>query len=165
MSRTGPPRPLTLRHPAALVGTAFGVGFFPFAPGTAGSLAALPVGALIAIYLGPVGLIVAAAIVLIAGTWAADIYTRESGDDDPSAIVADEVAGQWLALVAVPVDPLSYGAAFLLFRFFDIAKVWPANYVERRIKGGLGVMLDDIVAGIYALAAYHGLSLAIEAWF
>ena len=85
------------------------------------------------------------------GIWASGEYKRLSGKHDSGAIVIDEVAGQWIALLFVPLDPLLYGAAFLLFRVFDIVKPFPANWADREMKGGLGVMADDLVAGIYAL--------------
>ena len=78
--------------------------------------------------------------------------TRRHGkpNDDPGEIVIDEVAGQWLTLAFVPLDPLMYGTGFLLFRFFDIVKPWPVRMIDRLVKGGLGIMLDDIAAAIYA---------------
>ena len=72
---------------------------------------------------------------------------------DPGSIVIDEVAGQWLALVfAAPDNPWHFFAAFLLFRFFDIIKTWPASWAQDQLPGGWGVMMDDIVAGLYAAA-------------
>ena len=65
----------------------------------------------------------------------------------------DEVAGQWLVLVAAPLDPLAYAVAFLLFRIFDIWKPWPVRWADCRVKGGLGIMLDDLLAAVYAVAA------------
>ena len=97
------------------------------------------------------------AIAFLVGCWASERVARESGQYDPGFIVIDEVAAQWLVLVALyywlgPLDWRAYLAAFLLFRVFDIMKPWPARLVERRVKGGLGIMLDDIVAAIYAVA-------------
>ena len=63
----------------------------------------------------------------------------------------DEVAGQWLVLVPAPLDPLAYAAAFVLFRIFDIWKPWPARWADRRVEGGLGIMLDDLLAAVYAV--------------
>jgi phosphatidylglycerophosphatase A len=65
--------------------------------------------------------------------------------------VIDEVAGQWLVLVAVPLDPLAYALALLLFRIFDIWKPWPVRWADRHVKGGLGIMLDDLLAAVYAV--------------
>ena len=74
-----------------------------------------------------------------------------SGHHDPGFIVIDEIAAQWLVLLATPQDWRFYAAAFLLFRLFDIAKPWPIRSVERRVAGGFGIMLDDVVAALYAL--------------
>ena len=74
-----------------------------------------------------------------------------SGAKDPGFIVVDEVAPQWLVLAATPLDWRAYLAAFLLFRVFDIAKPWPVRAIERRVAGGLGIMLDDVAAALYAI--------------
>ncbi|HKW53658.1 MAG TPA: phosphatidylglycerophosphatase A [Stellaceae bacterium] len=137
-------------HPAALLATWFGAGLLPWAPGTWGSLAALPFAWAIATLLGPAALVVAAAIMFVIGWWAAARVGRASGIADEGSIVIDEVAGQWLTLAVVRPSPATYLLGFLLFRLFDITKPWPARTAERTIPGGLGVMADDIVAGIYA---------------
>ena len=149
------PAGLQFIHPVVLIVTWFGAGLIPKAPGTWGSLFALPFAVFIYYLAGSVGLIVAAALAFFAGWLASNIYlnaTRRADveDEDPSEIVIDEVAGQWLVLAVVPVDALLYGMGFLLFRFFDIVKPWPVNLIDRRVKGGLGVMLDDIAAAVYA---------------
>lgn len=137
-------------HPAALIATVLGVGRLRPAPGTWGSLAALPAAWAIASVAGGLGLAAAVCVVSVVGVWASDIYVRRTGADDPSVIVIDEVAGQWLTLVLLPTEPLAYTMGFLLFRVFDVLKPWPASWADRRIKGGLGVMLDDLLAGIMA---------------
>jgi len=134
-----------------LVATWFGVGFLPIAPGSWGSLAALPFAWAIASLWGAAGLAVAAAIAFIVGWWAAAIVAKASAIKDPGAIVIDEVAAQWLVLLAAPPALLPYALAFLLFRIFDIWKPWPAGWAERDVKGGLGIMLDDLFAAIYAM--------------
>ena len=75
-----------------------------------------------------------------------------SGHKDPGFIVIDEVAAQLLVLVAAPLDWRAYAASFVLFRVFDIAKPWPVRAIERRVEGGLGIMLDDVAAALYAVA-------------
>ena len=80
-----------------------------------------------------------------------ELVARASGHQDPQFIVVDEVAAQWLVLVAAPLDWRAYLAAFLLFRVFDIMKPWPARAIERRVAGGLGIMLDDVAAALYAI--------------
>jgi phosphatidylglycerophosphatase A len=145
--------PLPPWHPAAIIASWFGSGLLPWAPGSWGSLAALPPAWLIAHFLGPRILVAAAVIVFLLGWWAAERVQQASGVADEGSIVIDEVAGQWLTLAVAPPDPLTYAAGFLLFRLFDITKPWPARWADRRIPGGLGVMADDVIAGIYAAIA------------
>jgi phosphatidylglycerophosphatase A len=142
---------LPCHHPAVVIATGLGAGLLPWAPGTWGSLAALPCAWAICAVAGPAMLAAAAATAFAVGCWAAGTVAQASGRADPGFIVIDEVAAQWLVLVAAPLDWRAYTAAFLLFRLFDIAKPWPIRSIERRIKGGLGVMLDDVAAAIYAL--------------
>jgi phosphatidylglycerophosphatase A len=148
----------SLETPAGVIATWFGAGLLPQAPGTWGSLAALPFAWLIADQGGWIALLVATILVAGLGVWAAGEAARQSGLQDPGSIVIDEVAGQWLTLIAVPPDPLAYAVGFAAFRLFDITKPWPVSWADRTIKGGLGVMLDDLLAGGYALIAmlvYH----------
>ena len=152
------PEGLGSAHPAALLATWFGAGLLPWAPGTWGSLAALPFAWFIRDGFGAVGLAVAAAGIFVAGLWAASVYARRADEADPAVVVIDEVAGQWLVLVAVPPDLVLYGIGFVLFRIADIAKPWPASWIDRTVKGGLGVMLDDTAAALYAGAALYALS-------
>ena len=144
------PTGLRFRQPAVLVATFFGAGLSPFAPGTVGSLAALPFAWLIHAWLGSWALFGAAAAAFAIGLWAANAYTRAGVERDPGAVVIDEVAGQWLTLAAVAATPLNYAIGFVLFRVFDIVKPWPASRIDRHMHGGMGIMLDDIVAAIYA---------------
>ena len=134
-----------------MLGTWFGIGLLPVMPGTWGSLAALPCAWAIRSLAGAAGLAIAAVIIFATGCWAAGMIARTSGATDPGAIVIDEVAAQWLVLLPAPLDPLSYAAAFLLFRLFDIWKPWPVGWADRRVHGGFGIMLDDLLAAVYAL--------------
>ncbi len=140
----------SLWWPAKAIATWFGVGLLPKAPGTWGSLAALPFAWLIAAYAGQLWLLAASAVLIAIGTAAAQAYGRAKGVADAPEIVVDEVAGQWLTLTVVPPDLLLYAIGFVLFRIADIAKPWPANLVDRRLKNGFGVMLDDMVVAVYA---------------
>jgi phosphatidylglycerophosphatase A len=140
---------LPLHHPASLIATWFGTGLLPLAPGTWASLVALPFGWAIAATLGPVGLFAAALAAFLAGWWAASRLGAAAAEDE-GAIVIDEVAGQWLVLVATPRHLLAYATAFLLFRVADIGKPWPASWADRKLHSGLGVMLDDAFAALYA---------------
>lgn len=137
-------------HPAALLATWFGAGLLPRAPGTWGSLAALPCAWLLAGTGGMALLAAATTAVALIGWWASAVYVRRTGAADPGEVVIDEVAGQWLTLIMVPPDPLLYLGGFALFRLFDIRKPWPVGWADREIGGGLGVMADDILAGLYA---------------
>ena len=137
-------------HPVHLIATWFGTGYLPKAPGTWGSLAAIPFAWGIATYGGPAALLIATAVALAVGIWVSGLLERTTGTKDSGKIVIDEVAGQWLTLVPAAPDPLLYLIGFVLFRISDIAKPWPANWCDRSLSGGLGIMLDDIAAGAYA---------------
>ena len=145
----GPAR-LDLRDPAALVATWFGTGLVRWAPGTAASALALPAAWLLRSHTGALGLAIATLALVALGIWAAGICERRTGTRDSPAIVIDEVAGQWVTLLLVPADPVAYGIGFVLFRLFDVAKPWPISPIDRHVKGGFGVMLDDLVAGVFA---------------
>jgi len=140
-----------------VLGTWFGAGLLPGMPGTWGSLAALPCAWVIRSMWGVAGLAIAAAIIFAVGCWAAGTIVKASGVQDPAEIVIDEVAAQWLVLLPAPLDPLAYALAFLLFRIFDIWKPWPVRWADRHVKGGLGIMLDDLLAAVYAVALLSGL--------
>ena len=118
------------------------------ASGTIGSLVALGTGYMIASF--SLGVLVAAILaVAILGIFAAERYDQRTGKKDASEVIIDEVAGQWIPLIIIPIDVTWYIAAFLLFRFFDISKIGPVGYAEK-ISGGIGVMADDLVAGFLA---------------
>lgn len=137
-----------------------GVGLIPRAPGTWGSLVALPVGFILAL-LGPFVLLTATGIAFGIGWWATDRLTDGMDDHDPSEVVVDELVGQWITLVPLSMGigigigdptydiPLNLLMAFCLFRLFDITKPFPVSYFDR-IATPLGVMLDDVAAGIMA---------------
>jgi len=140
----------SLKHPAILLATWFGLGRIPYAPGTWGSLGAIPPALLIMHYGGALWLGAAAIAITLIGLWAAHIYETKSQSHDASAIVIDEVAGQWLALIPAGLNPLLVVLAFLGFRFFDITKLGPIGYADKKIGGAAGVMADDIIAGLFA---------------
>jgi phosphatidylglycerophosphatase A len=134
---------------ALAVATGCGVGWAPLAPGTVGSaLAAVIVWG---VPFSRVGLLVFFVAVTLAGTWAAHRAERQLGAKDPGAIVIDEVAGMTLAVLPFPPTVPVLIAGFVLFRMFDITKPFPAR-VSQRVPGGVGVMVDDMIAGLYALA-------------
>ena len=135
--------------PLALFLTFAGAGYLPRAPGTWGSLAALPPAAAILWLGGGWALAVASVLAILVGTWAAQVYQTRVGEDDPQEIVIDEVGGQWLALAPLALDPLHFLVGFAGFRLFDTLKPWPINALER-LPGGLGIMADDAAAGLVA---------------
>lgn len=146
---------------AAMISTFFGVGRAPIAPGTVASAAALPLALVIHWFAGPYVLAGAALAVFAIGVWFSAIYARETGVADPTEVVIDEVAGQWLACALSPLTWTGYLLAFAFFRLFDISKTWPVSWAEKQ-KGGVGIMLDDLIAGamgggIVALLANAGL--------
>jgi phosphatidylglycerophosphatase A len=147
-------------HPACLLATWFGSGRLPAVPGTWGSLAALPVAAALAWAGGPWLVLIAAAALFGLGVWATERYMAAFGVHDPGAVVIDEVVGQWLTLALLPLTPLAYGVGFVVFRIMDVTKPWPASWIDRSMAGGIGVMLDDVVAGVYAGAV----ALVVLGW-
>jgi phosphatidylglycerophosphatase A len=130
-----------------------GTGRLPYAPGSWASLSALPLAWLLVAAGGPWLLLAATLVVFLVGIWAAERYMAAVGIHDPTAVVIDEIAGQWLTLCVVPLDPAAYAIGFFLFRVFDVLKPWPVSWLDRRVGGGFGVMIDDIGAGLYAGAA------------
>jgi phosphatidylglycerophosphatase A len=166
MSLDAAQRRALLTHPAGWIACGFGSGLSPVAPGTAGSLAALLPWLILrelpAMYFAAV---VAAAFAL--GVWACDWTVRTLKIADPSAVVWDEFVGQWIALA-----PLVWWlrgwpwviCGFALFRVFDILKPWPVSWADRKIGGGFGVMLDDVIAGVYAALALAALQQLVHAF-
>jgi len=143
--------------PSSLLATWFGSGLLPWAPGTWGSLAAVPFGVALFWLSGPFGLLAATVAVFIIGLWASHAYEQVMAIKDPGAIVIDEVAGQWLVLIPAGLNPVFIALAFVLFRAFDVAKPWPVSWADRHLKGAFGIMADDIIAGLYAMAVLYAL--------
>lgn len=147
------------------VGTFFGAGLLKPGPGTYGSAAAmlLWVGAAHVLHPGWIALAVGTALAAVAATLigipAATIVARESGREDPGFVVVDEVAGQWIALIAVRADWRHAVLGLILFRLFDIWKPWPIRRLEE-LPEGTGIMLDDVAAGVFALVV----GLVIGRW-
>ncbi|MGE4553855.1 MAG: phosphatidylglycerophosphatase A [Desulfovibrionaceae bacterium] len=147
------------------------VGHLPWAPGTWGSAAATLLAPLCFIPLPDWGRGLVLLGVLALGTWAAGVAERFYGRTDPGCVVIDEVLGLWIAVWPVPrptlvVDPEPWTllAGLVLFRIFDILKPWPIRTVERRTPGGLGVMLDDAVAGVLAALCLAAGRWAVRHW-
>jgi phosphatidylglycerophosphatase A len=136
--------------PAGVIGTWFGAGLAPKAPGTWGSVAALPFAWAIQYWAGPAGLVLAAMLLFLAGWAASNRLVDTTGIQDPQMIVVDEVVGQWLTLACGPLSIPAYLIGLALFRLADITKPFPASWADRRVGGGLGVMLDDVLAAFYS---------------
>ncbi len=145
---------------STIVASVFGIGYFEFAPGTIMSAVAVPLALLITVRAGAMSVIGASLIVFTIGIYACADHMRQTGRQDPSECVIDELAGQWLAcafaglsfggLIPSPhLSLLSFILAFALFRLFDIWKPWPVSWAET-LSGGVGVMLDDMIAGLMA---------------
>jgi len=133
----------------SMAATVFGVGRSPVAPGTVASLVSLPIAWIVMAYGGPFVLLALGGAVFIFGLWASEVYAVRQGNSDPSECVIDEVAGQFIACAMAPLSIAGFAAAFVLFRLFDISKLWPVSAAER-LPGGLGIMTDDLVAGLIA---------------
>ena len=152
------PARVVLTHPAGWIASGFGVGLSPRAPGTVGSLVALlpwwfflqhqslPV------YLGVL------LVAFIIGVWTGGWVIAKTGIEDPSVVVWDEFIGQWIALLLAPAGWLWMLGGFALFRLFDIWKPWPVSWADQKLHGGLGAMLDDVLAGVYACAALQAIA-------
>lgn len=138
-------------HPAHVVALGFGVGLAPFAPGTFGTLLALPIWWLMGTRVAPLEFFYALGFFFLAGVWACGVTGRHLGAHDHGAMVWDEVVAFLLVLALIPGEPIWQAAAFLVFRAFDVAKPPPIRRFERRLAGGLGVMFDDLLAAGYTL--------------
>lgn len=147
-----PPLLTLLRHPLHSLSLGFGLGLLPVAPGTFGTLLGVLL-YLVLQYLPLTYYLIAVALLLYIGVVACGFTARALQADDPSVIVFDEVVGYLIAMTAVPAGWQWIVAGFVLFRVFDIWKPWPIRAIERRVRGGLGIMLDDALAGGYALIA------------
>ncbi len=137
-------------HRISLIATVGGVGYAPKVPGTVGSLVGLGLGAAVMAYM-PTLFWPLFALLLITGVRASAWVVEHWRQEDPKAVVIDEVVGQWLPLPFIPLELWAYALAFALFRFFDIVKPWPVSWADKKVKGGLGIMLDDILAGFYTI--------------
>ena len=152
------PNPPDLSNPLHLLAFGFGSGLAPKAPGTFGTLAAVPV------YLLLQPLPPSLYLLLLAGGFLAGIAicgrtSRDLGVHDHGGIVWDEIAGMYITLLAAPPTVAGWILAFVLFRAFDIAKPWPIRDLDHRLGGGVGIMLDDLAAALYAL-----ILLALYGW-
>jgi len=143
-----------VRHPAHVIALGFGTGLAPFAPGTFGTLLALPIAGLLWRYAGDAAFAAAIAVLFALGVWASAVTGRDLGVPDHGAIVWDEVVAFLLVLYFVGNDGVRVAFAFLLFRLFDIVKPPPIRQLDAALKNGFGVMVDDILAAGYTLLVF-----------
>ena len=141
-------------HPAHFIALGFGSGLAPFAPGTFGTLVAIPLAALLHAYGNDAVFIAAIVVAFAAGAWSAQVTGRNLGVADHGSIVIDEVAAFLLVLFFVGEGPFRVGVAFLLFRAFDIFKPPPIRQLDAALKNGIGVMADDALAAVYTLIVF-----------
>ncbi len=157
-----------IRDPVLFLATGFGSGLSPFAPGTAGSVVALAVYIVAVLWWPPWVFVVLLVLVLVTGSWLCGVAAQRMGRHDHSAIVWDEFAGYGITMLPVvlglaPQSPVAAGVVgFFLFRLFDVLKPWPVSWADRRVPGGLGVMLDDVLAGLYCVPLM--VLIALSGW-
>ena len=137
------------KNPVHFMACGFGSGVMPVAPGTFGTLMAVPVFLLLQLLQLEYYLIVTG-ILFVAGIWLCHVTARDFGVADHGGIVWDEIVGFLITMTAAPSGWLWIVIGFFLFRLFDIIKPWPIRWIDKRIHGGFGIMLDDVLAGIYA---------------
>lgn len=143
-----------LANPIHALAFGFGSGLSPKAPGTVGTLAAIPFYLLISSL--PLALYIAVLIVTFAvGVYLCDKTSKDLGVHDHPGIVWDEFVGYWITMLAAPAGWLWIVVGFLWFRLFDVLKPWPINWLDAKVEGGFGIMIDDVLAGLMALACLH----------
>jgi phosphatidylglycerophosphatase A len=143
--------PQLLWHPLGLLAFGFGSGLVPVAPGTAGTLTAVPLYLLLR-QLPPEAYVATVALLFLLGLPVCGHAARRLGVHDHPAIVWDEIVGYLAAMTCAPPGTVWMVAGFVLFRFFDILKPWPIRWCDRRVHGGFGIMLDDLLAGLFTAA-------------
>ncbi|MBK9116837.1 MAG: phosphatidylglycerophosphatase A [Betaproteobacteria bacterium] len=142
------------RHPAHFIALGFGAGLAPVAPGTFGTLVAIPIAVALNAHAGDGTYVAVVAVLLVVGAWAAQVTGHALGVPDHGSLVIDEVAAFVLVLFFTGTTPLAIALAFGLFRFFDIVKPPPIRQLDAALKNGIGVMADDVLAALYAVLVY-----------
>ena len=146
---------VSLLNPVHFLALGFGSGLAAKMPGTFGTLAALPLVVVLSHYASFSVYLLVTILVSIVGIWICGKTAEDMGVHDDSSIVWDEVAGMLLTMLAVPLSWQTLLAGFVLFRFFDILKPWPISYLDKHVHGGFGIMIDDVLAGLFALCILH----------
>jgi phosphatidylglycerophosphatase A len=151
MQTNNNPAPATVfKSPVHFLAFGFGSGLSPVAPGTMGTLAAVPVYWLMVHYLSPGWYLLSVILLLILGVWLCHVSAEKLGVHDHPGIVWDEIVGYLITMFAAPAGWMWVLIGFVLFRLLDVWKPWPIRYVDKKISGGWGIMLDDILAGVFA---------------
>jgi phosphatidylglycerophosphatase A len=148
-------------HPFHVLAFGFGAGLSPIAPGTMGSLVAIPFIMLMSLLSWPLYVLITL-IVIIVGTYVAGWSSHALNVHDHSGIVIDEIAGMMLMMMFVPINALTLLLGFIAFRFFDILKPWPIGWLDKKVSGGVGIMVDDLLAALYAAAVLNAINMLIE---
>ena len=152
-------RNIALGSPSGFLAFGFGSGLSPFAPGTMGTLVAIPF-ALVLKSLDPAWFWLALIVLFLLGVKLCSDVSQKLGVHDHGGIVWDEMVGYWLAVSLVPLQWQWLLGAFVLFRFFDIVKPWPIRQIDRKAGGGLGIMIDDVVAAVFTMIVLA----VVQAW-
>jgi phosphatidylglycerophosphatase A len=154
---------VSLLNPVHFLAFGFGSGLAAKMPGTFGTLAALPLVVLLSHFSSFSVYLTVTILVCVLGIWICGKTAEDMGVHDDSSIVWDEVAGMLITMLAVPLSWQTVLVGFMLFRFFDILKPWPISYLDKHVHGGFGIMIDDVLAGLFALAGIQfGL---VMGWF
>ncbi len=155
------PASLPPTHPAVLIACFLGSGRLTPASGTWGSAAGLLMAMVVCQFFPSTYLLYLSAIFYALGIWACRVWLAHEDDKDPQIIVIDEVAGLCLCLGLIPFSPLNFFLGFCLFRFFDILKPWPISLIDRKLSGATGIMLDDMLAGLWAVLTFIAVQIII----
>jgi phosphatidylglycerophosphatase A len=150
-----------LGEPRRFLALGLGSGLAPFAPGTFGTLAAIP----LYLLLEPLSLayyLIAVIAAFILGIWLCDVTARQLEVHDHPGIVWDEFVGYWITMIMAPAGWQWIAVGFVLFRLFDILKPWPIRWIDKKVGGGFGIMLDDVLAGIFGWLVLQGIALGLS---
>ncbi|WP_067514904.1 phosphatidylglycerophosphatase A family protein [Endozoicomonas ascidiicola] len=150
------PQETCWKNPIHLLAFGFGSGLAPKAPGTFGTIAAIPF-YLLLIQLDFIPYLAVVAVASLIGFWICGRTAKDLGVHDHPAIVWDEFCGFWITMIAAPAGWMWIALGFVLFRIFDIWKPWPIGWLDKKVHGGVGIMIDDIIAGVFAMVVLQGI--------
>ncbi len=156
--RSIPPIPDSVwQNPLHFIAFGFGSGAMPIAPGTFGTLIAIPF-YLIMRPLPPIYYLIMLIVIIVASTWLCDKVSRDIDVHDHQGMCLDEIVGFLVTMYGAPIGTKWIILGFLLFRLFDIFKPWPIRFIDKQIHGGVGIIFDDVLAGVYSLIIIHGIA-------